>query len=107
MTFRYWREPALAAALLLATLVLSVLAGAYPAFVMSAMRPANALHRGNAAPGRRAFASCWWYCSSAVLIALLFCTAVIHRQTTFAMGEGLRIDRDQVLMLRFRRAAVR
>jgi putative ABC transport system permease protein len=37
----------------------------------------------------------------AILIGLLIATAVIHRQTTYAMGRGLRIDRDQVLLLHF------
>ena len=101
VTFQYWREPALAIALLLAALVLSVLAGAYPAFVMSAMHPANALQRGNAAPGTARVRQVLVVLQLASLIALIVVTGVIHRQTTFAMGEGLRIDRDQVLMLDF------
>jgi hypothetical protein len=37
----------------------------------------------------------------AILIALLAATAVIHRQTAYATGEGLRIDREQVVLLSF------
>ena len=101
VTFQYWREPALAIALLLAALVLSALAGAYPAFVMSAMHPANALQRGNAAPATARVRQVLVILQLAILIALLIVTGVIHRQTTFAMGEALRIDRDQVLLLDF------
>jgi putative ABC transport system permease protein len=106
VTFQYWREPALAIALLLAALVLSVLAGAYPAFVMSAMHPANALQRGNAAPGTARVRQILVVLQLATLIALIIDTGVIHRQTTFAMGEGLRIDRDQVLLLNFQEQPV-
>lgn len=101
VSFHYWRDPALAIVLLLAALVLSVLAGAYPAFVISAMRPANALQRGNSAPGSVRVRRILVVLQLAILIALIFVTSVIHRQTAFAMGEALRIDRNQVLLLTF------
>jgi putative ABC transport system permease protein len=101
VTFHYWREPALAAALLLATLMLTALAGVYPAFVMAAMRPATALHRGIAAVGSARVRWMLVVGQLTILVALLIATAVIHRQTAYAMGRGLRIDRDQVLLLRF------
>lgn len=104
MTFEYWREPMLAGALLFATLVVGVLAGAYPAFVMSAMRPINALHRGTATPASARIRQMLVVLQLAVLIALLFCTAVIHRQITFSLADGLRIDRDQVMLLFFNQA---
>jgi putative ABC transport system permease protein len=104
VTFQYWREPMLAGALLLATLVVGVLAGAYPAFVMSAMRPINALHRGTATTASARIRQMLVVLQIAVLIALLFATSVIHRQISFANAEGLRIDRDQVMLLFFNQA---
>jgi putative ABC transport system permease protein len=101
VTFQYWKQPALAAVLVLAAVVVALLAGAYPAFVMSAMRPANALHRGTASIGVARVRQWLVVLQLAILIALLFATAVIHRQTSFAVNEGLRIDRDQVVLLHF------
>jgi putative ABC transport system permease protein len=102
MTFQYWREPTLAAMLLFTTLGVALLAGAYPAFVMSAMRPISALHRGTATPGSARVRQTLVVLQLAALIALLFCTAVIHRQMTFSLTDGLRIDRDQVMLLFFK-----
>ena len=101
VAFRYWSEPALAAVLLLAAVVLAVATGTYPALVMSGMRPANALHRGIAAAGSVRVRQALVVVQFAILIALLIAVAVIHRQTRYAMGEGLRINRDQVLLVRF------
>jgi putative ABC transport system permease protein len=99
--FQYWRDPMLAATLLLATLVVGVMAGAYPAFVMSAMRPINALHRGSTSPASARIRQTLVVLQLGVLIALLFSTAVIHRQFTFANTEAQRIDRDQVMLMFF------
>jgi putative ABC transport system permease protein len=101
VTFNYWREPILAAGLLLAVLVVSVLAGAYPAFVMSAMRPINALHRGIGTYGSMRVRTILVVVQLAALIALLFCTAVIQRQMSYSLTDSLRIDRDQVMLLFF------
>jgi putative ABC transport system permease protein len=65
------------------------------------MRPANALHRGIAAVGSVRVRQALVVVQFAILIALLIAVAVIHRQTRYAMGEGLRINRDQVLLVRF------
>jgi len=99
VTFQYWREPMLAGALLLGAIIVGLLAGAYPAFVMSSMRPANALHGGFAASGTARVRQWLVVTQLAILIALLVATAVIHRQTAFALNEGLRISKEQVLLV--------
>jgi len=99
VTFQYWREPMLAGALLLGAIVTGLLAGAYPAFVMSAMHPANALHQSFAAAGTSRVRQWLVVTQLAILIALLVATAVIHRQTTFATNEALRISADQVVLV--------
>jgi len=78
---------------------LTVLAGAYPAFVMAAMSPANALHQGFTTAGTSRVRQWLVVTQLAILIALLVATAVIHRQTTFATKESLRISADQVLLV--------
>ena len=99
VTFQYWREPMLAGALLLGAIVVGLLAGAYPAFVMSAMRPANALQRSFTTSGAARVRQWLVVTQLAILIALLVATAVIHRQTTFALKEALRISADQVVLV--------
>jgi putative ABC transport system permease protein len=99
VTFQYWREPTLAGALLLGAILTGLLAGAYPAFVMSAMSPANALHQNFTASGTSRVREWLVVTQLAILIALLVATAVIHRQTTFATKESLRISAEQVLLV--------
>jgi len=99
--FEYWRDPQLAGGLAAATLLLTLLAGAYPAFVMSAFKPAWALRRGVAPGGASHVRQALVIVQFAALIGLAFATLVIHRQTTFAMNEGLRINRDQVVLMHF------
>jgi len=101
VTFEYWRDPHLAGALLLAALGLTLLAGAYPAFVMSSFKPAWTLRRGAVPGGASHVRQALVVLQFATLIGLAFATVVIHRQTTFAMNDGLRIDRDQVVLMHF------
>jgi putative ABC transport system permease protein len=101
VTFEYWRDPRLAAGLLLATLGLTVLAGAYPAFVMSSFSPAWALKRGAAPGGASRVRQALVILQFAALIGLGFATLGIHRQASFAMNDGLRINRDQVVLMHF------
>jgi putative ABC transport system permease protein len=101
VSFQYWREPMLAGVLLLATLVVGVMAGAYPAFVMSAMRPITALQRGANAVASARVRQILVVLQLSALIALLICTAVINRQMTFSLVDALRIDREQVMLLFF------
>jgi len=108
IAFEYWRDPVLALSLLLALLVIGVAAGFYPAMVLSAFRPIDALkggvvHNGGSFRVRQLLVVLQF----AVLVMLILATAVIHRQTQFALNEGLRIDSDQVLLVTFRDAKVR
>lgn len=78
-----------------------VLAGAYPAFVMSAFRPSAVfkgmpMGGGDASTVRQALVVLQF----AVLISLMLGAAVIYKQTAFAMNEGLRLDKEQVAIIR-------
>jgi putative ABC transport system permease protein len=101
VSFQYWREPMLAGVLLLAALVVGAMAGAYPAFVMSAMRPITALHRGANVLASARVRQILVVLQLSALISLLICTAVIHRQMTFSLVDSLRIDREHVMLLFF------
>lgn len=80
--------------------LIGVLAGAYPALVLSSFRPAVVLKGGvvqgsGGAVLRQGLVACQF----AVLVGLIVSTAVIWRQTVFATRDSLRFDSDQMLLI--------
>ena len=99
-TFDYVAEPVLLLWLVLLAVAVGLLAGAYPAFLLSTAPPAVALRNaplnlGGRSRLRQALVSVQF----AVLIALLIAMAVVHQQRQFAMREALRLDIDEVVAL--------
>lgn len=96
----YWRNPAMMAAILLSALILALLAGLYPAFVVSAFRPATVL-RGTLTHSRGA--SRLWQAlvvlQFAALIGLMIAAGVVYRQKLFATRNTLRVPTAQVLLI--------
>ena len=94
------RDPVLIGAMFAMVMVVGVLAGAYPAFVLSRFSPAAVLKgslprllgRGR---GRQVLVAVQF----AVLIVLALVSTAIYRQTHYAMNEALRFDRDLVLLI--------
>jgi putative ABC transport system permease protein len=98
--FDYLHDPTLTLALLAATLVLGVAAGAYPALVLSSFRPATALKGGpNQAGGSRTVRQILVVLQFAVLIGLILATVTLYRQTTFALRARLQVDSDHTLWI--------
>jgi putative ABC transport system permease protein len=99
-TFEYWQDPALIAAIILAALLLGTLAGAYPAFVLSAFRPLQILtgetrHSRGAGLLRQILVTGQF----AILIGLIIAAAVVYQQRQFATRDALRVDTDQMLLI--------
>jgi putative ABC transport system permease protein len=100
IVFDYLGDPALAAALVGATLVLGLLAGIYPALVLSAFKPATAL-KGPSAPGaageltRKALVTLQF----AIMIGLVVATVTLWRQTLFSLNDRLRVDGSKILVI--------
>lgn len=108
IAFDYWRDPSVAATLVAIVLVMGAAAGFYPALVLSSFRPATVLKGASIrAGGSLSVRQILVVAQFAVLVILIFCAFVIHRQTTFALNEGLRIDRDQVVLIFFSDPKVR
>ena len=100
ITFNYIGDPALLGALLVTTVGLGLVAGAYPAFVLSAYRPAAVL-KGTLVQGatggivRRALVALQF----AIMIGLGIAAITIWRQTLFSLNNQLRVDGSSVLLI--------
>jgi putative ABC transport system permease protein len=96
----YGREPRLIGALVGATLLFSLIAGAWPAFVLSRFRPAVALRGGAVlAAGGARVRQVLVTVQFALLIGLAICAGVVNRQHDFALNEALHVDHDQVMLV--------
>jgi putative ABC transport system permease protein len=99
--FRYWQDPRLIGAILLVTLLLGALAGAYPALVLSAFRPLRVL-TGETRQSRGAglMRQILVTAQFSILIGLIIAAAVVYQQRQFATQDALRVDADQILLIR-------
>jgi putative ABC transport system permease protein len=96
----YLSDPAILGSLLLVTVLLGLLAGAYPAFILSAYRPAAVLkgtlvHRVSGGMVRRSLVTLQF----AIMIGLGVATATIWRQTLFSLDNQLRVDGSSILLI--------
>lgn len=93
-------SPTFLGGVLIGSLVLGILAGAYPAFVLAKYRPVAILR-----PGQLRGTSRNWVQTAlvsaqfAILIALIIVTAVIHQQRLYAVTEALHIDTDNIVTI--------
>jgi putative ABC transport system permease protein len=96
----YWREPGLLGACLAMSLAVGALAGIYPALVLSSFRPAAVLkgvrpQTSGSAAARAGLTTLQF----AFLIGLILSVIVVGRQTRYALNEGLRVDKAQMVMM--------
>jgi len=101
-TFTWWREPLQIAWLGVGALLLALLAGSYPAFVLSAFRPVAVLKAGAARPAGNSLRLLLVSAQFAVLIGLVIAAGVVYEQRGYATHEALRVNTDQVLFIRAR-----
>ncbi len=100
LTFPYLADPFVAVAIVGATLLAAVLAGLYPALLLSSFRPAATLKGGATQPaGSAGVRQALVVVQFAILIGLIVMTGTIYRQTDFALHDALRLDSEEVLLI--------
>jgi putative ABC transport system permease protein len=97
IVFGYWRDPTLLFGLPALALAIGLLAGFYPALVLSSFRPAAVLKGAISAQGSGTLRQVLVVLQYAISIALLIATAVIYRQTNFATESSLHFDKDMIV----------
>ena len=96
--FPYWRDPELMGLIAGLILVVGLLAGLYPAMVLSSFRPSAAFKPGTTGGGRQALRWVLVVAQFTLLIGLLSSILVIANQTRFALTKGTGLDTDQVIV---------
>lgn len=94
----YLNDPALLASLGVATLAIGLLAGLYPALLLSRLAPVATLRQSGArAFGPARVRELLVGLQFAILIGLLIAAATIYRQTMFALHNSLQVNTRDVL----------
>ena len=97
--FDWWRDPILATGLVAGVPVVGGLAGIYPAFVLSHFTPAVVLKSHKLGAGSGRVRQLLVVLQFAILTGLIISTVVVYRQTQFAMNQGMRLDKDGIVIV--------
>lgn len=91
----WWFMPAL----LLMAIVLGILSGIYPAFVLSGFQTVDALKGKGGTSGKSHLQSAMVVFQFAVTVVLIICAIAMHEQFEFMMNKPLGYEKDQVINL--------
>jgi putative ABC transport system permease protein len=98
----WWREPQLLAWAAAGLVLLAIVVGLYPGFVLSSFRPVGVFKGGANGDTRLAnqVRQLLVTLQFAVLIGLMIVAGVVWQQREFATSEALRLNTDQMLIVR-------
>jgi putative ABC transport system permease protein len=100
LRFDYLDDPRLLLAIVGTAALTALLAGGYPALVISGFRPATALKGGaGQKAGSAAVRQALVIVQFAILIVLIVMTGTVYRQTSFALNDAMRLDTDQIMRI--------
>ena len=95
-----WHDPLLLAVLPPALLLLALAIGSWPAFILSGFRPAFVLRGANGGRHAALIRNVLVTLQFSILITLAIAGAVMWLQRDFAAREALRVDSDQMLLVK-------
>jgi len=98
-TFDYWTDPKLAASMVIGIAAVALLAGAYPAFVLSSFRPAGMLRGQRGLLVEQRVREVLVSVQFAALIGLIIAAGVTWQQLRYATRDILRVPTDQMLVV--------
>jgi putative ABC transport system permease protein len=98
--FAWWREPLQIAWIAAGVLLLALVAGSYPAFLLSGFRPVAVLKARVSKPAGNLLRMLLVGAQFAILIGLVIAAGVVYEQRQYATHEALRVNTDQVLIIR-------
>ncbi|GGB25182.1 ABC transporter permease [Puia dinghuensis] len=98
LSFGYFLDPVRLLLLIAFSLFIGVIAGVYPAFVLSSFDPIEVL-KGRFRSGRRGIAlrNGLVVFQFAISVILIICTIVVNRQMQFMLGDSLGFRQDHVV----------
>ena len=92
----------LLAALLVLGLVIGLLAGSYPAFVLSSFQPTEVLKGKSAVTGTKDFLRRALVVSQFVIsISLIICISIVYKQLHYIHNKELGFNKEQIVMVDF------
>jgi putative ABC transport system permease protein len=96
----YLHDPAMVGTFVAVLVITGLGAGFYPAFVLSGFRPSSVLKGGALATvGGARVRQVLVVGQFAVLVGLTLVAITIARQTSFALNEATRVDKDEVVLM--------
>ena len=100
LTLDIFQNPVLGIALIIFALAIGILAGIYPAFIISSFRPAITLKgQTGLAPGKNLLRKGLVVAQFSISIVLIIGTLIIFKQLEFLNSRSLGYDKDQVVTL--------
>lgn len=99
ITFDLFANPQMLAAILVTALFTALIAGIYPAVVLSSLGPATALRRGGGKYGSAVVRQVLVVVQFGILVGLIITATTISRQTHLVLENVTRLNEDQVVYI--------